>query len=109
MVIYWMQVLTQLNTGLTLQVKMVTVLILESCAGKDVSYTVNSVVDMPYDEAEGLLNAGVARIINKSNIVAEKKSIVVDSQNKIIKNKIEFYPIAIKLNYGEVVNNRLRC
>ena len=70
---------------------MVTVLILESCAGAVNSYGVNSVVDLPNNEARSLINAGLAKVVDKEHIVTKQKE--------------DYYPIAIKLNYGKEINN----
>jgi len=70
---------------------MVTVLILESCAGTVDSYGVNSVVTLPNEKAQPLINAGLARIVNKGETIEQIKK--------------EVYPIAIKLNYGKATNN----
>ena len=73
---------------------MVTVLILESCAGADVSYGVNSIVDLPNNEAEILIKGGIAKLANKGASVEQIKR--------------EVYPIAEKLNYGKAIDNSIQ-
>ena len=48
---------------------------------------------MTYDQAQGLVKAGVGKIVNK--------------ENHIQTIKIEDYPVAIQMNYGKAIDNSI--